>query len=458
MPFSCGPKKNNSAVVEDLVYPSEGLFSTDYKYLFFGKIGYTERSFQEDTLVFPPIEGLIHKSAYAFCPTDTCFAEHAVLALRCPPIETLLNWVSDTVNTFAHECPIGNGLLTYNEKELSIPKKHFKSADAICDYYTGQLQHAYDNWHCTGEGDHNSLNEQAGLLIADCWSTGNLYTFYRIDWYDWMSCGNNARESWWTVDSSTGNLLSLNDLILPEKVDTLADMLMHRLVNGGGEYLIRQYDWKPEEYKGVLERANGCALIPEGMVFYYYPYNLGSGADGQYEAVIPYEMLGGILKETLSSALVPSPEDESIDVRKYVRKDKKSNIDLFGLELVGSPKHILRELSKNSYLQIDYGPEGFIHESENHFSCRVLLDGIPFGMNINYSKDGGEGVVTDVTFITGDTDHKIIETIVKKLTEYYGKPEIIDMPDEYYKWSPNQHFMQARPLHREDGGWTFYIL
>ena len=144
-------------------------------------------------------------------------------------------------------------------------------------------------------------------------------------------------------------------------------------------------------------------------------------------------------------------------VKKYVRTDGKPNIDLFGVELVGTPKRILRELSKNSFLQIDHGPDGFVHESENHFSCRVLLDGIPFGMNVNYSNDGEEGIVTDVLFITGDTDHKIIETIVKKLTEYYGKPEIIDMPEEYYKWFPRGHFMQARPLHHDDGGWTFYI-
>lgn len=307
--LSFGPNKNNLVVADDLMYPSEGLFPTDYKYLIFGKIGDFDRSFQEDTLVFPPIEGLIHKSAYALCPTDTCIAEYAVLALRCPPIETLLNWVSDTVNTFANECPIGNGLLLYNKKELSIPKKYFKSADAICDYYIGQLRHVYDNWHCTGEGDHNTSNEQAGLLIADCWSIGDLYTFYRIDWYDWMSCGNNIRESWWTVDSSTGNLLSIEDLILPEKVDTLADMLVHRLVNGGGEFLIKQYNWRPDEYKDILERADGCALIPEGLIFYYYPYNLGAGCDGQHEAVIPYEMLGGILKETISSVFVPSARE-----------------------------------------------------------------------------------------------------------------------------------------------------
>lgn len=252
------------------------------------------------------------------CPKDTCFAEYAVLALRCPPIETLLNWVADTVNTFAHECPIGNGLLTYNEKELDIPKMHFKSAEAICDYYIEHLRHAYDNWHCTGEGDHDSLNEQAGLLLTDCWNVGSFYTFYRIDWYDWMSCGNNARESWWTVDATTGKLLGLKDIVRPEKVDSLSMLMMARLENGKGEYIVQQYPYEPSEYTGVLERANGCALIPEGLVIYFYPYNLGCGADGEYEAVIPYDELKGILYEHIPthqvSELTARAENDSLYV------------------------------------------------------------------------------------------------------------------------------------------------
>ena len=326
--IDCSPKKQAQVALADVVCPNEGFFATDFKYSFFGKIGYREREFQEDTLVYPPIEGMVHKSAFVMCPADTCVAEYAVLALRCPPIEPLLNWVADTVNTFVHECPIGNGLLTYNEKQLDIPIKHLKSDKEICDYYIGQLQHAYDDWHCTGEGDHDNINEQAGLLLADCWHTGNLYTFYRIDWYDWMSAGNNARESWWTVDATSGKLLDLSDFILSDKLDTLAALMMPRLINGKDSFILDQYPYKPEEYTGVLQHANGCALIPEGMVFYFYPYNLGSGADGQYEAVIPYEELEGILKEHLSMVLVPSHEKVNA-VSSNPPYGRKLNIDLF---------------------------------------------------------------------------------------------------------------------------------
>ena len=42
-------------------------------------------------------------------------------------------------------------------------------------------------------------------------------------------------------------------------------------------------------------KSSGSALIEEGLIVYYYPYNLGSGGDGEFEAIIPYKELEGIL-------------------------------------------------------------------------------------------------------------------------------------------------------------------
>ena len=306
---SCGPRKAAKTVIVNIACPEEDAepepeleviqdsLSKAYKYVYFGKIGFMERSFQEDTLVFPPIEGLVHRSAYAMCPTDTCVAEYAVLALRCPPIQPLLNWVADTVRAFVNECPIGNGLSEYYGRKVTIPTKHLKSDKEICDYYIGQLNHVYDNWHCNGEGDHDVINEQAGLLLADCWSSGNLYTFHRMDWYDWLSCGNNIRESWWTVNAKTGKLLTLKDFVLPGKNDSLATLMMAHLANYGGELYVDQYPSRNN--LEVLSLADGCALLPEGLIIYFYPYILSYGADGEYKAVIPYAELEGILKKDL---------------------------------------------------------------------------------------------------------------------------------------------------------------
>ena len=302
---SCGPRKAAKSSIAELAYPEveaesvidQVSLSKAYKYVYFGKLGFMERTFQEDTLVFPPIEGLVHRSAYAMCPKDTCFAEYAVLALRCPPIQPLLNWVADTVRAFANDCPIGHGLSIYNNRDVSIPIRHLKSDEEICDYYIDQLNHVYDNWHCSGEGDHGVINEQAGLLLADCWNSGNLYTFHRMDWYDWLSSGNNTRESWWTVNAKTGKLLTLKDFVLPGKKDSLATLMMAHLANDKGDLYLEQYPDASLNNLDVLSWANGCALTSEGFVIYFYPYNLGSGADGEFVAEIPYAELEGILKE-----------------------------------------------------------------------------------------------------------------------------------------------------------------
>lgn len=292
--------KTEIQVKEDLVHPAGGGIATDFKYLNFGRIGHYDRSFKEDTLVFPPIEGLVHKTAFSMCPTDTCFSEYVVLALRCPPVQTLLNWVSDTVRSFIKEFPLGHrmAITAGNPKE----KKSLTSDKAICDYFINQLQHAYDDWHCTGgdDHDHDVLNYQAGLLISDCWSSKNLCTFYIIEWMDLAGNGYNSQESYLTIDARSGKPMSISDLIHPDKFDSLAALMMPRLINGKKEYYIRQVDIAPEEYIGILNRANGCALISEGLIIYYYAYNLGFGCDGQYEAVIPYKELVGLLNTAVS--------------------------------------------------------------------------------------------------------------------------------------------------------------
>ena len=428
-------------VVEDLVYPAEGLFATDFKYINFGQIGYRDRSFREDTLTFPPIKGLVHRAVYAMCPKDTCVAEYAVLALRCPPIEPLLNWVSDTVCTFIDiDCPVGAGRSIYTDKRKDITKKYFSSTEEICDYYIGQLSHLYDDWKCPGEGDHDILNEQAGLLLYDYWHNGNLYTFYRIDWYDALSCGNNSRESFYTVDATTGKQLKLLDLVKPEKFDDLSALMMPRLVNGKGEYIVQLYDYYTLDDKDVLERANGCALIPEGLIIYFYPYNLGCGADGEFEAVIPYEELDGLLKEDIS------PKDLGNSLH---------GIDLFGVDMKGSPEHILQELKKDSYIKIDKGQDSLHQLSENTFFCKVYFGSIPFGMNLHYDKDNNS-IIKSINFLTSESSDTVIDTIVNSLSDYYGEPDIKDF--ESYTWFlESKREIRARRLHSEDYGWTISI-
>ncbi len=38
--------------------------------------------------------------------------------------------------------------------------------------------------------------------------------------------------------------------------------------------------------EALIERADGAAFVGGGILFYFHPYNIGCGAEGQYNIVI----------------------------------------------------------------------------------------------------------------------------------------------------------------------------
>ena len=60
-------------------------------------------------------------------------------------------------------------------------------------------------------------------------------------------------------------------------------------------------------------------------------------------------------------------------------------------------------------------------------------------------------------FMSADADDKVFRMLRKNLTNYYGQPEIDSGDVGGLTWFPDGHFMKARQLHHEEGGWTFFI-
>lgn len=262
---------------------------------YFGEIGCLALAFAEDTLTYPSIPGLVHKSLLAKCPADNCFGEYVTMALHCPENQVLLDWMSGKVKAFADACPVGNTLAGATGKTKDIPFQSFHSTEAICSYYMDELGQVYKDWNCGGEGDPDTPNEQEGYLLADCWHHGQYYTFHEASWYDMMSCGDNTREAFITIDSKTGKELVLSDFVDEKDYDTLAELMMTRLQNRSRFFVGESYTYD-EMDKDLLNILSGIGLVKEGLVITYYPYVLSSGADGHFHALIPYKELKGILK------------------------------------------------------------------------------------------------------------------------------------------------------------------
>ncbi len=265
--------------------------SFDFEYVFFGKVPPRYREQGIDISSLPPIPGLKYRSYSTFCPKDTCFASRAVLAVRCPDDPILLRWASSRAAMFEDWCACG----TFPQKPQRVLAVS-SSAD-ICNKYINRIHKVFNKQTCRNNEDHDCPNEQFAFLLTDCWSTEKYCTFYEASWYDWMSCGDTTAESYFSVNRETGQVATITDFVLEKDLPCLANLMMKYLKNYKGELWANpDFEWVPTDPLELLKAMNGCALIREGLIIYYHPYEIGAGADGQYNAVIPYDKLKSVLK------------------------------------------------------------------------------------------------------------------------------------------------------------------
>lgn len=267
--------------------PTIGHASFDFGYVFFGRVPPRHREPGSDIHSLPPIPGLKYRTYSHCCQRDTCDATRVVLAVKCPVDSVLLQWASDRVAGYVGQS------ITHN----SVRKAQAGSAADICNHYIRQIREKFDRFQCSRDGDHDVPNEQFGYLLTDCWKTERYCTFYQSTWYDCMSCGDNTTESYYSVDIETGRVATITDLVQEKAIPRLANLMMKYLKNFKGEIWENpDFEWVPTEPLKLLMAMNGCALIRDGLIIYYHPYEIGAGADGQFNAVIPYNRLKSILK------------------------------------------------------------------------------------------------------------------------------------------------------------------
>ena len=151
------------------------------------------------------------------------------------------------------------------------------------------------------------------------------------------------------------------------------------------------------------------------------------------------------------------PDDEPYEFEKY------GTIDFFGVKLVGSIRQVIDSIDSLPFIDIEnidnlkyklYQDD----ESITRFGAKVIIDNIPFNMNIEYLKTDTE-VVDQLYFITYNTSQTICDTIVERLCQYYDLPDIIDTDEDSYAWFIKLDFyIRFRHLHYDYGGWTFYLV
>lgn len=109
------------------------------------------------------------------------------------------------------------------------------------------------------------------------------------------SCGCPSGATYCTFDKKTGRMLGYDDFFVPESVDSINKLLKQE---HSREYKKRNDSdyYYFEDYSIFSGKQECVALVKEGFLFYYEPYSIGCGAEGQYNLILTPEMTVGLRK------------------------------------------------------------------------------------------------------------------------------------------------------------------
>lgn len=227
----------------------------------------------------PEIEGLEYRSSSAI---------H--IGVRCPSINSVRLWTSGKLKEFADWCICGPS----DTIPSAVPLyKTAKSTKDLADHYFHLL--SKNPVEHLDPADTTTAIEQFAILLTDICHTEKYCTMQEVTWYDFASCGDNTTRSWFTIDVKTGKELGLEDIVRDNRRTDFEKIILKYLRNHTSFWYDMNKDSLPDPGY-LIENMTGCALLEDGIICYYHPYILGCGADGQFNAAIPYSELSGILK------------------------------------------------------------------------------------------------------------------------------------------------------------------
>lgn len=151
---------------------------------------------------------------------------------------------------------------------------------------------------------------------------------------------------------------------------------------------------------------------------------------------------------TRSSIPVDSNETSSETIYDSINEKSAT---IFGTTIHLNEGKAIRELSKAGILQIDT-----IKEKNGEFENAIIeFAEVKFALNKGF------------LFLTSRQDKQTIDSLVNRISRYYGDPNIDDNGEPewgYYHWNlydtiPERPYIRIRPIHSEEGGlmmtWKF---
>ena len=103
-----------------------------------------------------------------------------------------------------------------------------------------------------------------------------------VDYHGSNGCPSSA--DYLTIEKKSGRVLTFDDFFSKDHENEIDKLLRQ-------SYILEQQKKGYDDYIAIdvlLDHSykNNCAKVKEGMLFYYHPYEIGCGADGQYNLII----------------------------------------------------------------------------------------------------------------------------------------------------------------------------
>lgn len=140
-----------------------------------------------------------------------------------------------------------------------------------------------------------SLPFRVALTLCRIYSRETYATYILETSVDYNgSCGCPSGAMYVTYDMN-GGILGYGD-IFKDGSESKVNVLLNDRYDEEYEKKIGE---KPEPHEPYDLLDDNCALVKEGVLFYYQPYHLGSGFEGQYNLILQYDEIQDNLKKSI---------------------------------------------------------------------------------------------------------------------------------------------------------------
>lgn len=186
--------------------------------------------------------------------------------------------------------------ITGKKPNVYIPKTFTWSADSLANYYSIKLSKIAEKQLKRDHHDeemhfHNGIAGSSSISMFEVFRSEKYATICVYEYYGLSSMYHYFyKYSYYTVEVNNAGAIHLvfNSIFNEEYTNDVLKMLAEGLVEarfGLGKQV--------EDYQGDFSelKTDHVALVPEGVLFYYAPYEQGSFSEGQINVILPYDSI-----------------------------------------------------------------------------------------------------------------------------------------------------------------------